>query len=80
MANKYEGKLGLFIISFIENDPQNFHFLLKVKNKLDIGDANIYVLKNEKENIKELVVSYKTINTNAYNLTIMDISDPSSHN
>lgn len=45
MANKYRKKLGLFIIKLEEEHPDNFEFLLKLKNKLDIGDADIEVHK-----------------------------------
>lgn len=29
-----------------EKDPKDFKFLTKWKNKLDIGDANIFVLRH----------------------------------
>lgn len=51
------------------------YFLIKLKNKLDIADANINVLRNKEERYKELLVSYKTIFVNTYNLTVIDISD-----
>ena len=49
-------------------------FLIKWKNKLDIGDPNIYVLRNKQKGLKELIVSYKTIFINTYNVIVMDIS------
>ena len=78
LANKFEEKLGFFILRMNEKDPADFKFLTKWKNKLDIGDANIFVLrhsnKDKSQHYKELVISYKTIYINTYNVTVMDIS------
>jgi hypothetical protein len=82
LANKFQEKLGFFIIRMnkdIDKNPDDFAFLTKWKNKLDIGNASIFVLrhgtKNKDKNFKELVISYKTIYINTYNVTIMDISN-----
>ena len=79
LANKYQEKLGFFIIRMSETNPDDFKFLTKWKNKLDIGDASIFVLRHGNSNktklFKELVISYKTIYINTYNVTIMDISN-----
>jgi len=74
MANKYHQKLGLFIIRICEDDPEKKYYLMKIKNNLDIDDANIYMMRNEQKHTKELVLSYKTIYTNTYNLSVMDLS------
>tara|TARA_B110000285_G_scaffold223807_1_gene279830 strand:+ start:1358 stop:1564 length:207 start_codon:yes stop_codon:yes gene_type:complete len=68
VTNKYQGKLGLFIIRIDEENPKNNHYLLKIKNNLNIDDANISIMRNDKTMTKELVLSYKTIYTNTYNL------------
>jgi len=47
---------------------------MKLKNKLDISDANIFVLRNPVKMYKELILSYKTIYLNTYNITVLDIS------
>lgn len=77
-ANKFEEKLGFFIIKISEKNPNEFYFLIKWKNKLNIGDPNMYIMKNKSKNydtdIKELVISYKTIFMNTYNVINMDIS------
>jgi len=49
-ANKFEEKLGFFIIKISERDPNKFSFLIKWKNKLNIGDPNMYILKNKGKN------------------------------
>ena len=45
MANRYKDKLGFFVIRFQEEDPDDFHFLIKLRNKLEINDANIFVMR-----------------------------------
>ena len=83
VANKYDEKLGFFIIRMDEHDPLNdFKFLTKYKNKLDIGDCKLFVMRSRAKvdgsedvnQLKELVISYKTIYINTYNIVIMDIS------
>ena len=49
-------------------------FFIKYKNKLDIGDADIYILRSKKNRLKEIVISYKTIYINTFNVLVMDIS------
>ena len=39
---------------------------------MDIGDANMFVLRNKKKGIKEVIISYKTIFINTYNITCLD--------
>lgn len=63
IANRYKGKLGLFIFHFQEEDPWSFienpdkHFLLKVKNKLEIDDVNLFVMRTMG---KPQVIKHKT--------------------
>jgi len=74
LTNKYEEKLGFFVFKMLENDPMKSKFLIKWRNKLDIGDPNIYVLRNIQKGLKELIISYKSIFINTYNVIVMDIS------
>ena len=81
LSNKYEEKLGFFILKLDNTNPRKANndnkFLIKWKNKLDIGDPNLQVLRNfskEGEPMKELIISYKTIFINTYNVVCMDIS------
>tara|TARA_B110000285_G_scaffold78424_1_gene90297 strand:+ start:2111 stop:2329 length:219 start_codon:yes stop_codon:yes gene_type:complete len=71
--------LGFFIIRIDAKDPKaDYMFLTKWKNKLDIGDASLNVLRHEDihgHEFKELIISYKSININTYNVTVMDISN-----
>lgn len=57
-----------------DDNPMDFEFLTKYKNKLDIGDCQLYVIRQPNRMYKELVISYKTIYINTYNVQLMDIS------
>lgn len=48
LANKYQAKMGVFLIKFHEQHPKNFNFFLKYKTKLDIADADIAIMRNQK--------------------------------
>jgi len=74
LSNKFEEKLGFFVFKMQESNPLKSKFLIKWKNKLDIGDPNIFVLRNLAKGLKELIVSFKTIFINTYNVVCMDIS------
>jgi hypothetical protein len=74
LANKLEGLLGFFVFTICEKDPYSSKFYIKYKNKLDIGDTNINVLRDPENRVKELVISYKTIYINTYNVIVIDIS------
>ena len=74
LANKYEEKLGFFLIKMHESRVNEYSFLTKYKNKLDIGDAAVAVLRDREKGYKELVISYKTIYINTYNVHVMDIT------
>lgn len=74
LANKFKEKLGIFLIRFDENNPMEHCFVLRWKNKLDIADASIKIVRNHKNKYKELVVSFKTIFINTFNVFVLDIS------
>lgn len=77
LANKQKEKLGFFLIKINEDNPLTDSLYLTLwKNKLDIADANITLLRGtDEENgepYKELVISYKTIYINTYNVVVVD--------
>ena len=43
------------------------------KSKLDIGDADLHLVDDQERGLKQLIVSYKCININTYNIVIMDL-------
>ena len=74
LVNKYQEKLGIHLIQFDEEDPCSYKFFLTFFNKLDIGNANINIIKNVEKGYKELLISYKTIYMNTYTVQVIDIS------
>ena len=49
-----------------------------VKNGLQIDDADVVVARDEENKYKELIISYKTIYMNTYNMQIIDlVGEPS---
>ena len=45
LANKFHQKLGIFLVMFDEAKPNQYKFLLKWKNRLDIDNAGIYIIR-----------------------------------
>ena len=60
--------MGVFLIKFHENNPKKFNFFLKYKTNLDVSDADIAVMRNKNKGYKELIVSFKTVVENTYNV------------
>ena len=76
MCNKFQEKLGFFVLRINAKDTDNFEFLIKWKNKLDINDTSMFICRNEQSGYKELVTGFKSIYINCYNLFCIDISQP----
>jgi len=74
MCNKFNDKLGFFVFKIHETDPTNCTYLVRWKNKLDISDSCMYVLRDENTGYKELIIGFKIIYINTYNLFCMDIT------
>jgi hypothetical protein len=78
LANKKEGRLGYFLLRI---DPSNPHddadYLIKWSNKLDIGNCDLHFLieKNKETGVmeKSIVVSYKSIGINTFNVFVIDL-------
>lgn len=47
LTNKRQGQLGFFLIEFKANDPNNYTFITMWQHKLDLDDANIYILRGK---------------------------------
>lgn len=73
VSNYCQDQLGFFILRIKEDEPYNGSFLIKWQNKLQFGDANIDFLKCPHRKYREMVVSYKVIYLNIFNLLVMDI-------
>ena len=81
---KGDYKLGYYLVKIPEDNPvihaENGDiekieemFLLNYQNKLDIGDVNMYVLKERTRN--ELIISYKTIYINMYCIYVINLEN-----
>ena len=47
---------------------------MKIKNKFDIGDTNIFIIRDQERGVKELVISNKTIYINTYEIKVLDVA------
>ena len=79
LANKRHGFIGFYLIKFSEDDPMNYEFVTMWAHKLDIDNANMYILRGLENGTryKELVVGYKTIYINTYTLWVTDLGGES---
>lgn len=80
LCNKFQEKLGIFLVKFSESDPRDFKFILKWKNKLDVDNCAVKIIRNEAKKYKELVICFKTIFINTYNVQVIDISSEQNQN
>ena len=83
LANKKNNLVGFFLIKFSYNDLKvNSDFLISQPTGLDIDDAGLSILRAydpiKKTYTKELVISYKIIFINIYNVWVFDMSGPPS--
>jgi hypothetical protein len=73
LANKYQRKLGYFLLEIDVNLDQSLkkgkgvRYVIKWENKLEIDDASLQYIKKEKEFGRNIVVSYKSIHINSIN-------------
>ena len=74
--NTLNEELGFYVLRIDEKNPENGKFLIKWKSKLNISDVNINLFEND--GLKELIISWKVIFINTYNLVSMDISSENS--
>lgn len=77
ISNKHGGKLGFYIKKINMMNPfadrgENKGFIVNWNRNLDIGDASIFILRDQAKGYKEIVVSYKTIFINVYNILVLD--------
>lgn len=63
------------MIRFNEDDPNDCQYIMQLRDNLDIGDASIHMLRNSEQNYKEIIVCYKTIYINTYNINVIDLSN-----
>jgi len=54
-------------------DIDNFKFLIKFQNKLEIGNVEMFINYRSLDS-KEIIIGYKTIYINIYTVVVMDIT------
>jgi hypothetical protein len=78
-----EEKLGFYVLKIDEENPlpKDDNFLIKWSNKLNFGNTSLNILRSRVQDSegndvehKELIVSYKKIFVNVYDVIVMDIS------
>ena len=74
-------KTGFFLTKLDESNPYKYQFLTLYSQKLTIGDANMFISRGQdlvRGPFKELIVGYKSIYINTYNVVVNDLSNSSS--
>ena len=76
LANKKEGMLGYYLFNVNINKPHSkSQYYINWTNKLDIGDCDMHLLVNKKGQFikKSIVISYKCIGINTFNVFVIDL-------
>lgn len=76
LANKKEGMLGYYLFNVSINKPHSkSEYYINWTNKLDIGDCDMHLLINKKDRYikKSIVISYKCIGINTFNVFVIDL-------
>ena len=72
LANKKDNKLGYFLLTVnIDQPHKESSYLIKWSNKLDIGNCDLHMMKENGKNM--IVISYKCIGINTFNVFVIDI-------
>jgi len=76
LANKKDQKLGYYLIELDMVDPTKHHYLINWTNKLDISncDMSLMIENNNGEVRENIVVSYKSIGINTFNVFVFDLT------
>ena len=76
LANKRRSQLGMFLFSCSIEEPENPASnteYLNWYNKMDIGDVDLQLMDQEGGSAQNIVVSYKSIGINTYNILVIDL-------
>jgi hypothetical protein len=80
LANKKEQRLGYYLFNVNLNDPHvESEYLISWTNKLDIGNCDLHLMEENNANGKgthlNIVVSYKSIGINTFNVFVINLDD-----
>lgn len=72
LANRKDDMVGFFLMKYDAANPAVYHFITMWKSSLEIADSSISISRgvDEQGDFKELVIGYKTININTYNIVV----------
>ena len=78
VVNKYQEKLGFYVCRFDERNIESMDFLVRWQNKLDIDNCHLNMTWSNapkgKSTFKELIIGFKQIFVNTYNIFVIDIT------
>lgn len=78
LANKKEQRLGYYLFSIeIAHPEKDSQYYINWNNKLDIANCDIQFMKEQRNDGKieeNVVVSYKCIGINTYNVFVIDVA------
>lgn len=74
VSNQCNLQFGLYIIRIKEEDPYGGEFLIKWQNRLKFGDVNIEFLIDPDQGYREMVICYKVIYLNIFNILVLDLN------
>lgn len=69
-----EDQLGFFLFKIKYDKPKKPKFKIIMKTKLDIANCGMSVSVNPQQGLKELVITYKSIYVNIFNIMVVDLS------
>ena len=70
-ANKKDNKLGYYLFQINIKDPRKPKYLINWKDKLDIADCDLQLM--EEDGQKSMVISFKSIGINTFNVVVIDL-------
>ena len=75
LANKCLRMLGYYLIEIDESNPEQPvpQYIINWKSRLDFGDAQLFFLDDDHEENQGLVVCYKSIYINTYNILLINL-------
>lgn len=80
LANKHEGKVGIYLLKLEMKDPTKSTYMIKYNNKLDIDDCDLYIMTEGegKTQSKSLVMCYKLAGFNTFNVVVIGMQKDES--
>lgn len=76
LANMKDSRLGMYLLTVcIEDALEPSNYLINWDNKLEIGDCDLHLMTFADDGEKAVVVSYKSIDINTFNVFVISLND-----